>query len=538
MKRVHIVNPYNSTAMQRMINPLLAELPKLYEVTTSTEVDHIADLNFHAPWHTMTGLEKQGVSRHVIMYTHCNPPDIERLADACERADIIVCMSYAGRQELVEMSVDPKKLWVNYAAADPFQFRKRLILVVGYPQPNARKREHILLDLAWQMDMSAFQFALIGNGWENTQTQLQSLGVSIVTLFANDDGLREAYNRADCLLVTGYIEGGPLPLLEAMASGVPVFSPRFGYAADLLADEFIYDTIEDLRDKLGDMVSQGVYHHRLVRAWGWLDYAAECAFLFGRLLGESVDLYPERGMSRYAQILDVMDEIKPRRICEIGTWNGNRALQMIQTAAKYRPMKQIYYQGFDLFGQQTGEQYRRELSKIGLPADIVRCRLRATGANIKLIEGDTNDVLNSNIGFQHDFVFIDGGHSEETIRNDANAVLQLFQFSPGVVVIFDDYYHAGKPEGMGCNTIIDGLGTEYEIEHLPVRTFTEDGREIGMVKVKRANIPIQRQTAQTLDNSRNDGEPGNTMSYVWTGYAPRPAPGDGELERLASPSGE
>ncbi len=541
MKRIHIVNPYGSTAMQRMINPLLEELSKLYEITTSQEVDHAADVNIHAPWHTLVGMERQGEGKHIAMYTHCNPPDAINLHDACERADLIVCMSYAGRNELLDLGVDPKKLWVIYAAADVFMFRKRLLAVVGYPQPNGRKRESILLDLAWKYDMSTFQIVLIGNGWEEMTAKLSALGISVVNLATvNDDKLHELYGRMDCLLVTGYAEGGPLPLLEALASGVKVFSPNFGYAADLLPDENIYDTVEELGAMLDNLVGKDVFYHKLARAWGWLDYAAEYALLIGRLLGETVDLYPERGMSRYTQLLDEIEKVKPRSICEIGTWNGNRALQMIQTAAKYRQTQQINYQGFDLFKSMTGEQFRREFSKAGWEVEIVQRRLDATGANIELIEGDTNTTLNTNLKMHTDFIFVDGGHSEETIKHDTVTALDILNYSPDAVLVFDDYYHVGKPEGVGCNVSINRLNTdEFEIEHLPARTFTDDGREIGMVKVQRhANLHIQRRTTQTGGVPFDDTKSYNFMPSMRTVDAPRPSDSDGELERLTSQSGE
>src|SRR5690349_9858301 len=135
MKRLHVINPYGSSAMIRMAGPLLSELPKLYEVTTDKAPDPLADVNIHMPWHTMTGYEKTGAGKHIIAYTHCNPGAQAQLLDACERADLITCMSYEGRRELVALGVDPAKLWVIYASAD-FDYRKRLIGVIGYPQPN------------------------------------------------------------------------------------------------------------------------------------------------------------------------------------------------------------------------------------------------------------------------------------------------------------------------------------------------------------------------------------------------------------------
>ena len=508
MKRIHIINPYGSIAMERMAYPLTSELTKLYEVTTSAEVDPAADLNLHIPWHTLIGLEREGNSKHAIAYTHCNAGAVAGLLDACERADLITCMSYQGRRELVTLGVDPKKIWVIYCGADQFQYRKRLIGIVGYPQPNGRKREHLLLDLAWQYDLSPFQFLFVGDSDGNTAAQLRALGVAADAIMADDKALAQIYQRLDVLLVTGYAEGGPLPLLEAMASGTPILSPRFGYAADLLGSECLYETAEELMQKLDAIAKPTLDNCLLTRAWTWRDYVAEYAMLFGRLLGESVDLYPERGVSRYVQLLDVIDEVKPQGIVEIGTWRGDTALRMIQQAAKYKPIGDVFYQGFDLFEHQTGEQFRRELSKHGCPKEIVQRRLSATGSEITLIEGETIFTL-FELCNHADVYFVDGGHSEDTIDNDADMVLDTMPDT--AVAVFDDYYHAGKPEGVGCNKVIDNLDpNQFEVTHLPARTLADDGREIGMVKVRRhAAVPIQMSAeAWTHTSTSNSG--------VWT----------------------
>lgn len=482
--RVHIVNPYRSQAMARLSGPL-HELARLYEVTESDKPES-ADVLIHVPWHTVgTSTAKQ-----IAMYTHCNPGDEARLIEACNKADIVTAMSFTGRKELLNYGVDPRKIWVTPSAADGFLFRRRVVLVVGNVQPNGRKRENILLDLAWQYDLSAYEFLFIGYGWGALTEQLTQLGVrAVTTQDLTEDKIRDAYRMADVLLVTGYAEGGPLPLLEAMGCGTPVLSPRYGYAADYLESDDIYTDVQSLYERLQSLDRKAKTYHQIVQSWRWMDYAAEYALLIGRLTGQSLELYPEYGAARYAQLLDVIDQYRPQRIAEIGTWNGNRAIQMIQQAGKYHD--EIWYQGFDLFEQQTGEQFTRELSKQGQPFDVVKKRIEATGASVQLVAGDTRDT--ARLLHPADLYFVDGGHSERTIENDSKAVLQLLR--PGAVAVFDDYYHSGKPEGVGCNKFVDGLPDEYEITHLPARTHASDGREIGMVMVcQRTYIETKRNT--------------------------------------------
>jgi hypothetical protein len=324
MKHLHIVSPYQSAAMIRMTAPLVEHLKVAFDVTTSETADLSADLNYHIPFHTLVGLEG---GRHAMLYTHCNPGDEAALMDAGARAELIVCMSYAGRNELVARGVDPAKLWVIYAATDGFAARRRNIGIVGYEQPNGRKRSHILLDLAWQMDLSPFHFIICGGGWEPVVEKLRAMNVSV--------DVAEHLEWED-LQKVGYIEGGPLPLLEAMACGVPVIAPPVGYAADLLDTANIYNGVDELAAKLHDIVEPVVKRQMIVKLWDWPDYSQEHALIFGRLLGEKPDLHDNCGASRYAQLLDEIDILRPESIVEIGTWKGDRALQMIQEAAKCR----------------------------------------------------------------------------------------------------------------------------------------------------------------------------------------------------------
>lgn len=484
MKHIHIVSPYQSAAMIRMTAPLTELLKNAYEVTCDGEVNAGADLNYHIPYHTLVGVEG---GRHAFLYTHCNVGEEAKLIDACNRAERIVCMSFSGRQELIQAGVDPAKLWVIYAGTDLFKLKKRNIGLVAYTQPNGRKREHILLDLAWQMDLTPFHFVICGIGWQPVVEILKSMGVSVeVHEHLDWPDLQTIYSSLDMLLVTGYAEGGPLPLLEALACGTPVLAPPLGYAIDLLDQADIYNSVEELRQKLEQFAAPALERHQLMKLWSWKQYAEETALVLGRMLDDAVDLFTNSGVSRYAQILDVIDQIKPRSIVEIGTWTGERALQMIQEAAKFRPIGEIKYGGFDLFEDQTGEQLRREFSKRSAPVEVVRRRLKATGAQVGLLKGPSCITLQD--APDADLFFIDGGHSEETIRQDWEHV-QL-RMSYDSVVIFDDYYVGEHPEGIGCNQIVDSLDqAQFEVTWLPVQTETET-LKIQMVKVKRAKLRL------------------------------------------------
>jgi glycosyltransferase involved in cell wall biosynthesis len=257
MYKVSIISPYNSIAMQKMTLPLIN---LAYNIAIDKEYVPGADIYYHVPYHTLVNLKSDN-AKHVMLYTHNNPPDKDNLIDACGRADAIVCMSYKGASELMDLGISENKLVVIYAGITPqkpraiIQHDKLMVGVVCFEQPNGRKRSHILIDLAWMLDNSKFNFVIAGGGMQNTCNMMINTGAS-VQYYENlsDEEMNELYNALDVLLVTGYIEGGPLTVLEALSAGVPVISSDVGYAHDLLPKECIYHTVEELIDKLNNFV--------------------------------------------------------------------------------------------------------------------------------------------------------------------------------------------------------------------------------------------------------------------------------------------
>ncbi len=470
--RVSIVEPYHSHAMRRPAEVIAQSLSRLgAKVSIDDKPDLSADIMYHCPWHTLVARERGDAAKHVMLYTHCNPGMEDDLLEACKNANAVVAMSFAGRKELIDLGVTPEKLIVIPMGTDGFTPRKIKVGVVGAVQPNGRKREHLLTDMSWLEDLSAYHFMIVGKGWEPTVKTLQNNGVSVTySPELSDADMRYFYQQIDVLVVTGYLEGGPMPLLEALASGTPVLTPRFGYAADISLgyQNYYLNAAELLRHLNRQFANPQRDRVEIASMYRWADFAEEHVALFERLTGEvlaekSAEL--ERPL-RYAQLLEQIDRVKPKVLVEVGTHRGDRAIAMIQAAAKWHPMEQITYYGFDLWEELTAGKLRQEFSKQPPSVMAVQRRLTTTGATISLIQGDTKLTL-KDFKLTADFVFIDGGHSDATIRSDWKNIQR--SMGPNTVVIFDDWYSAGAPEGVGCQALISELWSSdvYEVDPLP-----------------------------------------------------------------------
>lgn len=133
-------------------------------------------------------------------------------------------------------------------------------------------------------------------------------------------------------------------------------------------------------------------------------------------------------------------------IVETGTWNGSRAIHFAQKLQE-EGCTDITYIGFDTFGE-TPLPEEEDHTKPNLPFDIVDRRLAIFQKifpgrfNYKLYQGLTSTTLKAAGEDLKDatFVWIDGGHSEATVRLDY-AALQHAPF-----VAFDDVTPGSGPE--------------------------------------------------------------------------------------------
>ncbi len=160
-------------------------------------------------------------------------------------------------------------------------------------------------------------------------------------------------------------------------------------------------------------------------------------------------------MKRYKQLEKIVKFCQPRTIIEIGAHQGERAEMLCREALKYHD--KVHYTGYDLFEDATAETNAAELNgKAPATEAALRDRLsKIPGLTFELVKGNTRTTLHGTEFFA-DLVFIDGGHSVETIRGDYEAV------KGSCVIVFDDYYTGGADTSkFGCNTILEGV--EHEV---------------------------------------------------------------------------
>src|SRR5678816_3407258 len=110
--------------------------------------------------------------------------------------------------------------------------------------------------------------------------------------------------------------------------------------------------------------------------------------------------------NRYEELLTLIYQHRPRRILEVGTWNGVRAMQMCSWGAEYI--------GFDLFETATDvtDFDEKNVNKHHTAAEVSATLTRG-GVKHTLIKGNTRDTLPTFYGSQVDLSLI---HISEPTR--------------------------------------------------------------------------------------------------------------------------
>jgi len=149
----------------------------------------------------------------------------------------------------------------------------------------------------------------------------------------------------------------------------------------------------------------------------------------------------------------------PRNVLELGVFCGVTAKNTCDFLYKLNG-DNFSYTGIDLFGSNHSDKrdeikpnflkdqkfsnplkniYYNYILKENLNSiESVRKLLQQYSQNIKLIAGDTNKVLKEIDLQKIDFVFLDGGHSYETVINDLSILYESMK-DQKKVILCDDY---------------------------------------------------------------------------------------------------
>jgi predicted O-methyltransferase YrrM len=199
---------------------------------------------------------------------------------------------------------------------------------------------------------------------------------------------------------------------------------------------------------------------------------------------------------RFRDIFTIIKETHPKHIFEIGTSHGRTAIAMLKTADPG-----IQYTGIDLFEDGENEKLAEEFSGHFGHAVMVEIKNnieRETGAAVRLIKGDSRHITTDDCAFA-DLVYIDGGHSIETVRSDWKMAQELMK--DDTVVIFDDYFE--EMTFVGAKTVVDAIDRNIFDVRLSSET-DEYPVSYGRLRIKIAIVTKKHESGGTKMDSKMD----------------------------------
>jgi glycosyltransferase involved in cell wall biosynthesis len=196
-------------------------------------------------------LQVRDPSNCYVFATHLEPEkhqiSNDILRDTLNTVRKVFCMNSELIKDLTSMGVSPSTLLLTVGAADSglFSFHERSQTgKVGFCSAfYARKSPDLVLNIAKKL--SDKEVLLIGRGWKNFQHYDTLLSLSnfeyVETEYINYPKL---YSQMTVFVSVSELEGGPIPLLEAMMSNVVPVAGNTGFAPDVISyneNGYIYD---------------------------------------------------------------------------------------------------------------------------------------------------------------------------------------------------------------------------------------------------------------------------------------------------------
>ena len=169
-------------------------------------------------------------------------------------------------------------------------------------------------------------------------------------------------------------------------------------------------------------------------------------------------------------LLDQIDYHKPKYFLEVGVFQGVTSRNVCEKLCEIHKNDFRYY-GVDIFEDSTEEIDLKESTvkhnKISNPLKhflfniILKQNLNSMESvnkllsnfknNVQLIKGLSHDALKKVNLSEIEFVFLDGGHAYETVKEDLRIILK--DIKKNMVIICDDY----DQEGYGVKKAVDEL---------------------------------------------------------------------------------
>ena len=218
-----------------------------------------------------------------VFVTHISDQVFDEVASGLRGADAVFCMNSQTIEALRAAGVPASRLRLAIGGVDVGAFERhqevkprRVILNSAfYPRKNPEKLAALVRALP------AERFLLIGRNWPDWPG-FESLRASMNFEYIEADYAEypALYLRGDVFLSLSRLEGGPIPLLEAMSADLVPIATRTGFAPDVIdhgSNGFLCDCdapVEEIAALLDEARSRPRQVRETVLCYSWSAFSA------------------------------------------------------------------------------------------------------------------------------------------------------------------------------------------------------------------------------------------------------------------------
>ncbi|GAA4270868.1 glycosyltransferase family 4 protein [Aquimarina gracilis] len=195
--------------------------------------------------------------KNVVMFTHpswSKKYSKTHVVWCLNKADYVICLNSAIKTYLIEIGVRPEILKVMHIATSSsfFYTHNRGQGGVGFCSNfGPRKNPDLIFDLVKNMPNRSFY--LIGRNWQDYNQFNELSKLSNFTYYDNVpyESYPDLYEKIDVFVSPSLLEGGPVPVLEAMMSNCVPVASKTGFCPDIIThgeNGFLFDTTANYKE--------------------------------------------------------------------------------------------------------------------------------------------------------------------------------------------------------------------------------------------------------------------------------------------------
>ena len=291
-KSVHIRISDTGWVLEALAREIAQRLPYVtYDIYPRAD----ADIQYYMTY----GCRQQRVSPiEVALFTHKEAVPSAAAKFDQVAAEVDYCIAQSPATERILRGVSSQPIQTISPGVDLARFEPKLrIGVVGRTYHTGRKGEALMREV---IDTPGIEWHFTGPGWPGPSR------------FVADEDMPAFYRSLDYVLVPALIEGGPMCVLEALASGCKVIGAPVGWVPEFPHIGFKLGDAADLRRVLTELVDEKQALRRSVSAYTWDAWAARHHELFTRLLG--VDPMTQAAADSGAESTQTQQEVGALRV--------------------------------------------------------------------------------------------------------------------------------------------------------------------------------------------------------------------------------